>query len=209
MYTPTSSHVNNKHFDVTMASYDGAETCELVGVYILHQITEKYGNQFGLYRDDGLGISKESSRKVEKIKKDLCAIFKGHGLRITIEANKPIANFLDVTLNLGNGKYAPYTKPDNQYVHNKSNHPPGILKNVPKSINKRLCEISSDEDSFNKAVPLYQKSINESGYNHDLEYKPPSTNENKNYRKNRVRHVIWYNPPYNKAVASNLSVEAS
>jgi hypothetical protein len=48
----------------------------------------------------------------------------------------------------------PYTKPNNvpQYVHNKSNHPPTILKNIPESIKKRLSEISSDEESFKKAA---------------------------------------------------------
>ena len=62
---------SDKHFEVTMGSYDGAETCELVGAYRLHQITARYGTTFGLYRYDGLGVSKDSSRKVELIKKDL------------------------------------------------------------------------------------------------------------------------------------------
>ena len=43
------------NFDVTMGSYDGAEICELVGVYILHVLGEKYRKvKIGLYRDDGL-----------------------------------------------------------------------------------------------------------------------------------------------------------
>ena len=45
-------------FDVNMGSYDGAETCELVGSFLLHQITHKHGENFGLYRDDGLGVWK-------------------------------------------------------------------------------------------------------------------------------------------------------
>ena len=32
-------------------------------------------------------------------------IFGKHGLKITIEANKKIVNFLDVTLNLSSGKH--------------------------------------------------------------------------------------------------------
>ena len=42
-------------FDVTMGSFDGAEICELVGLYIqsnLENILPK--TNFGLYRDDGL-----------------------------------------------------------------------------------------------------------------------------------------------------------
>ena len=39
-----------------MGAYDGAEVCELIGIYLLHQLSIEYeiGN-FGLYRDDGLG----------------------------------------------------------------------------------------------------------------------------------------------------------
>ena len=41
--------------NVTMGSFDGAELCKLVGLYILHILGEKYGKHgIGLYRDDGL-----------------------------------------------------------------------------------------------------------------------------------------------------------
>ena len=60
-------------FDVTMGSYDGCEVCELVGLYVLHRIKEKFPEiDFGLYRDDGLGALKRTPKtKLEKIKKDL------------------------------------------------------------------------------------------------------------------------------------------
>ena len=36
-----------------MGSYDGAEICDLVGLYILQVLGEKYGkDKIGLYRDD-------------------------------------------------------------------------------------------------------------------------------------------------------------
>ena len=42
-------------FDVTMGSYDGAEICELIGVYILsHLETIINKNKMRLYRGDGL-----------------------------------------------------------------------------------------------------------------------------------------------------------
>ena len=97
---PWGKKTTSNLFDVTMGSYDGAESCELVGAYLLHIIKEKHGYNFGLYRDDGLGITQASPRQAERIKKDLCNIFGKHGLKITIEANKKIVNFLDVTLNL-------------------------------------------------------------------------------------------------------------
>ena len=49
-------------FDVTMGSFDGAESCELVGTYLLHDIEERFGIacNFGLYRDDTLAVTKAS-----------------------------------------------------------------------------------------------------------------------------------------------------
>ena len=158
----TSSNI----FDVTMGSYDRAKSCELVGTYLLHKIEEKFGSTcaFGLYRDNGLGISKAPPWQTELIKKDLCGIFRNFGLKITIEANQKTVNFLDVTLNLSNGKYKAYTKPGNTplYVNKKSNHPPHIIENILKPINKRLSKISIDEYSFNVAAPLYQKALADS-----------------------------------------------
>ena len=89
---------SNDLFDVTMGSFDGAETCELVGCYLLSLLTDKYGQSIGLYRDDGLAAFNKTPKEIEKIKKELCKIFRENDLKITIEANKTIVNFLDVTL---------------------------------------------------------------------------------------------------------------
>ena len=169
-----------------MGSFDGAETCELVGCYLLSLLTEKYGQNIGLYRDDGVAAFNKTPQEMEKIKNDLCKIFRENDLKITIEANKTIVNFLDVTLDLQNGKHYPYTKEGNipLYVHKKSNHPPSILKNIPDSINKRLSEISSDRECFNNTQTVYQEALNKSGYNYNLSYKE-SQNEKQQPRKNR------------------------
>ena len=101
----------------------------------------------------------------------------------------------------------PYTKPNNTplYVHRKSNHPPGIIDNIPKSINNRLSENSCDEDSFNKATPLYQKALNDSGYAHNLQYSQPAPAQSvTSPTKKRHRNTIWYNPPYSKNVQTNI-----
>ena len=146
-------------FDVTMGSYDGAETCEVVGSFLLSQLQDLDVN-IGLYRDDGLAISNTTPRRTENIKKHICRVFNQNGLRITIEANKHIINFLDVTFNLHNHTYQPFTKPNTtlQYVHRESNHPPITTKNIPTGINKRLSSLSSDKASFDQAAPPYQKS---------------------------------------------------
>ena len=50
-------------------------------------------------------MSNLSARGVEKIKKQMSAIFRGHGLEITIQANKKRVQFLDVYLDLETGEY--------------------------------------------------------------------------------------------------------
>ena len=127
---------NTDLFDVTMGSFDGAETCELVGSFLLSQLKEKLGDNMGLYRDDGLGVTEKSPRETEKIKKEITTIFKNNGLRITMEANKKSVNFLDVTLNLAGNSYSPYSKPNSTplYVNQQINHPPSVLRNIPAAL---------------------------------------------------------------------------
>ena len=63
-------------------------------------------------------------------KKEMCKIFKKHNLQITIEANKKVVDFLDLTLDLRTGVYKPYKKTNNNiaYIHKQSNHPPSIIQ---------------------------------------------------------------------------------
>ena len=98
-------------FDVTMGSYDGAEICELVGAYLLSQMIE-LGINVGLYRDDGLMCTNKSPKECEKVKKQLCKLFSDNDLKITIEANTKVVDYLDVTFNLSTGLHKPFMKPD-------------------------------------------------------------------------------------------------
>ena len=110
---------DNSSFDVTMGSYDGAEVCELVGLFILNDLCNIYGKEnIGLYRDDGLAVFKNiTGPHADKIRKDITRHFKTHGLNITIQTNLKIVNYLDVTFNLNNGTYYPYRKPNNQPLY--------------------------------------------------------------------------------------------
>ena len=185
-----------------MGSYDGAETCELVGNFLLSQLQDLNVN-VGLYRDDGLAITDATPRDAENIKKEICRIFNNNGLRITIEAKKQVINFLDVTFNLNRSSYQPFTKPNTslQYVHRESNHPPITTKNIPAGINKRLSSLSSDKTSFDQAAPPYQKALDESGYRYTLNYEPNAPTKRKNRQRN---NILWYNPPFSKNVSTNI-----
>ena len=138
------------------------------------------------------------------MKKEICRIFAENNLRITIEANKRIVNFLDVTLDLNTERFKPYSKPSTTplYVHSKSNHPPNIIRNIPEAINKRLSEISSDQDAFNEAAPPYQEALRKSVYAYHLRLNPaPQRRPNQERRRG---NVIWVNPPFNRNVQTNI-----
>ena len=52
-----------------MGSYDGAEVCELVGLFILNDLCNIYGKEnIGLYRDDGLAVFKNITKTVIAVK---------------------------------------------------------------------------------------------------------------------------------------------
>ena len=84
---PWIKNNNSNLFDVTMGSYDGAEICELVGLFILNHLGKKFGKKnIGLYRDDGLAVIKNrSARLADKTRKELHKIFEQFGLKITFE----------------------------------------------------------------------------------------------------------------------------
>ena len=163
----------------------------------------------GIYRDDGLAVCNKSPRETENIKKEICKIFKENHLKITIDANLKTVDFLDITMDLRTGIHKPFMKENNTplYVHRESNHPPSILKNIPKSINKRLSSISSNESEFKKAAPAYQEALTKSGYDLKLVYNSPNDNpteENTNNKRSRKRNVTWFNPPYSENVSTNI-----
>ena len=56
---------------MTMGAYDDGGICELVGIFILYQLSRIYNiNKIGLYRDDGLAAFRNTSGPAaEKIKK--------------------------------------------------------------------------------------------------------------------------------------------
>ena len=186
-----------------MGSFDGAEVCELIGIFLLQKLSHININ-IGLYRDDGLGASRLTARQTEIAKKKLCSVFKEHGLKITIEANVKIVNFLDVTFNLQTDTYQPYMKPNSKpvYVHKLSNHPPQILKNIPESVNRRLSSISSNKDVFDKASKPYQEALKKSGYDYTLQYNPDIEQGRK--KRKRGRKITYFNPPFSQSVKTNV-----
>ena len=142
-------------FDIGMGGYDGAEKCDLVGLYLLSLIKHLL-KEAGLFRDDGLAVSRLTKRENENVKKEIREIFRKEGLEITIDVNLKVVEFLDVELDLNNGTHKPFIKPNNTilYVDVNSNHPKSITKNIPLGIQKRISLLSSNETIFWAAAPF-------------------------------------------------------
>ena len=125
-----------------MEAYDGAEICELVGIFMLSLLSKKYSsNNIGFYRDDGLSVFRNIiGQQAEKHKKIIQKLFKDEGFQIIIKCNLKIVDYLDVTLNLNDGTYRPFYKANEEttYIHAKSDHPSQIIKKIPRSVEKRL-----------------------------------------------------------------------
>ena len=116
----------------------GAEICELVGIYIQNKLCKLMNEKdFGLDRDDGLGILRNTSGpEADRKRKNIIKTFKECGLSITCEVNKKIMYFLDVRFNLNDQTYEPYRKPNNEpvYINKQSKDPPYIIADIPKTI---------------------------------------------------------------------------
>ena len=194
---------SNSKFDVAQGAYDSAETCEIVGLYLLSKL-KITGLHQGLYRDDGLGVAWLSPRNTENLKKKICGIFTENGLSITIKVNVKCVDFLDVTLDIESFIYKPYMKENDipLYVNKQSNHPPSILKNIPLGVNKRLSNISANEQVFNNSIQPYQNALYSSGYDYKLKFEPNTGDGNK--KNNRKRNITWFNPPYSLNVSSHI-----
>ena len=129
-------------FDVTMGSYDGAEICELVGLFILSKLKATFGNNIGLYRVwySSIGLvllDTKSSRLSDKARKDFIHAFNELGLNITAQVNQVSTIFLDITFDLSNGTYKPYRI--------SNDHPPQIVRELPTSVNKRINSLSCNK----------------------------------------------------------------
>ena len=56
------------------------------------------------------------------------------------------------------------------YIDSRSNHPPVVKKNLPKMIGKRILDLSSTKEIFDKEKPIYQEALKNAGFKDDLKY---------------------------------------
>ena len=96
-------------------------------------------------------------------------------MSITIQCNLKTIDFLDVTFDLNNNVHKPFRKENNKpiYINKHFNHPPSILKQLPKSIeiseieieieieiseiSIEISETSSNKDIFDESIKRYKQ----------------------------------------------------
>ena len=80
------------------------------------------------------------------------------------------------------------------------NHPLNILKQLLKVTSERLSNLSCNDDEFIKASGEYQNVLKNSGLEDKLIYTPRKQCK----RRQRNRKVIWYKPPFDPQVKTNI-----
>ena len=105
-----------------MSAYDGAEVCELIGILMLFLLSKHINkNHIGLYRDDGLAITKNTSGpEAKKPKRKFQKLFKEKDLDSIVRCYLKITNYLDITLNWNDG-----SQRENQ-LYSRQFRPPAI-----------------------------------------------------------------------------------
>ena len=115
-----------------------------------------------------------------------------------------ITNCLDITLNLNDGLYRPYRKPNEEtnYIYLNSGDPPSIIKEILRSIETRLSNLSSSKDIFQESAIYYEECLKNSRY----KTKPVNQQrkEINQRKKKRKRNIIWFNLPYSKSVKTDI-----
>ena len=57
---------------------------------------------------------------------------------------------------------------------------------------------------FETAAPIYREALAKSGYEYELKFDPDAANPRSKAR-NRKRNILWYKPPFNLSVKSNIA----
>lgn len=122
---------------------DLAESTDLVGLYILYNLTayaEINLDSIKVYRDDGLMVVKNSMKiKVDKLR--------SLDLKVKINTNIKQVNFLELMLDLVNDNFQHYMKNNANpiYIHPNSNPPSSVIQHIPASVK---CTISNQSSKM-------------------------------------------------------------
>ena len=85
-----------------MGSHDGAEVCELAGLFMLNKLSKNFDkDNIELYRYDGLSVFKDhNGHQNDKVWKEMIDLFKQHHRNLEIKCNLKIVDYLNMMFDL-------------------------------------------------------------------------------------------------------------
>ena len=77
---------------------------------------------------------------------------------------------------------------------------------MPKSIQKRVSDISSNENVFTQSVRMCQDALQKSGFTEQLKYIASNNNRENNTEEKEwhKRKITWFSLPYSMNVRTNI-----
>ena len=127
-----------------------------------------------------------SGPQSEKVK-ELLVMFKEFSLNLIIECNKTTVDYLDIALNLLDGTYKPYQKPENTVLSQRIQSPSKHNQTHSNYNRNTTSNHASNETVFRHAAENYEKALKKSGYNVKLQYKPI-----KQHKQNKSQKEILF-----------------
>ena len=71
-------------------------------------------------------------------------------------------------------------------------------------IGKRISAISISKKVFDAEAPIYNSAMRNSSFTEEIQYTEDSNSQSKRPQSRR-REVLWFNPPWNAAVSTNVA----
>ena len=103
--------------------------------------------------------------------------------------------------------FKPYRKPNKEINYIKhGNQPPPIIKDDPKSINKRICRNSKSAKIFNQHFDTYAEALKKREHNSQAKFGGSAKKNNrKDIVNKRKRKVTWFDPSFNINVSTSVA----
>ena len=76
------------------------------------------------------------------------------------------------------------------------------MKEIPKSVSKRVSSNSCYEKVSNATAPFYKDMLDKCWYSEKLTFEKE---QHAHERKNRGRNIIWHNPPFTENAKINIA----
>ena len=138
---------------------------------------------------------------MDRIRKDIIALFNSERLSNTTDTNFIETDFLDVSFKLEMTNVflsGSWTTPLSTLFRVKpstSHH-----QIVPLMTNRHIPNLPRNENEFNKAKPLYELALKNGGFNYIMKFEAHVENA----RRKRNSKVTLSNPPYSLNVKTNI-----